>query len=276
MVGWWPGDGSTADISGSANDGVLQNGAAFGPGKVGQAFVLDGVNDYVRVANVPALNFGANTDFTLDAWIKTTEACAGSPGTCAAPHFPILEKRELGGTLKGYLLYLRGTAIDNTGILTLQLNDASGYTLFSSTSSDLRDGAFHHVAVTIDRDNPTGIRFYVDGAPAGVADPTIKGDVDSTHDLYIGHEGLLRDGYSFPGIIDEVEIFERSLSPTEIAGIFNAGSAGKCKPPTIPGISEWGLIALMLTGLATGAVVFGRRDGGRGLEAPDRRISESP
>ena len=33
----------------------------------------------------------------------------------------------------------------------------------------------------------------------------------------------------WPGLIDEVEIFNRALLPSEIADIFNAGSEGKCK-----------------------------------------------
>ena len=33
----------------------------------------------------------------------------------------------------------------------------------------------------------------------------------------------------FDGLIDEVELFDRVLSGSEIAAIFNAGSAGKCK-----------------------------------------------
>jgi len=34
----------------------------------------------------------------------------------------------------------------------------------------------------------------------------------------------------FRGIVDELEIFNRALSQTEIQTVYNAGSAGKCKP----------------------------------------------
>ena len=37
-------------------------------------------------------------------------------------------------------------------------------------------------------------------------------------------------GSFFTGTIDEVEIYNRGLSTTEIQAIFNAGTAGKCKP----------------------------------------------
>ena len=34
----------------------------------------------------------------------------------------------------------------------------------------------------------------------------------------------------FDGLIDEVEIYDRALGASEIQAIFDAGSAGKCKP----------------------------------------------
>ena len=48
MVSWWPGDGNANDIQ-DGNHGTLRNGATFAPGKVGQAFSLDGVAASVDV-----------------------------------------------------------------------------------------------------------------------------------------------------------------------------------------------------------------------------------
>jgi hypothetical protein len=50
LVAWWTGDGNAADYAGS-NDGILEGGATFAPGKVGQAFSLDGIDDWIRVPN---------------------------------------------------------------------------------------------------------------------------------------------------------------------------------------------------------------------------------
>ena len=49
----------------------MVNGAATVPGKVGEAFSFDGVDDYVSVPDSLNLNFGTG-DFTVDAWIKTS------------------------------------------------------------------------------------------------------------------------------------------------------------------------------------------------------------
>jgi hypothetical protein len=69
LVSWWPGDGNAQDIIGP-NDGTLQGGATFAPGMVGQAFSLDGVDDYVRVPNHPSLN--PASALTIEAWINST------------------------------------------------------------------------------------------------------------------------------------------------------------------------------------------------------------
>jgi hypothetical protein len=39
---------------------------------------------------------------------------------------------------------------------------------------------------------------------------------------------------NFNGLADEVEIFNRPLTQVEILTLFNAGSAGKCKPTPTP------------------------------------------
>src|SRR5207253_6671967 len=66
MVSWWPADGNANDIQGSSN-GILQSGATFGAGKVGQAFSFDGVNDFVSVPDSNTWAFGTG-DFTIDLW----------------------------------------------------------------------------------------------------------------------------------------------------------------------------------------------------------------
>lgn len=66
IVSWWSGNGTANDIVGS-NHGTMTNGASFVQGKVGQAFLLDGINDYIRIPNSPSLN--PTGSFTVDAWI---------------------------------------------------------------------------------------------------------------------------------------------------------------------------------------------------------------
>ncbi|MFQ6119614.1 MAG: fibronectin type III domain-containing protein, partial [Methanosarcinales archaeon] len=67
LVSWWPGDGDANDII-DGNDGTLQNGVTFAAGQVGQAFSLDGIDDFVDLGNASNLHVSAG-DFTVDAWV---------------------------------------------------------------------------------------------------------------------------------------------------------------------------------------------------------------
>ena len=85
--------------------------------------------------------------------------------------------------------------------------------------------------MTVDRDSPTGGRLYVDGVVVLTFNPTLEpGDLSNNAALLIGGHSFPPYPGEFTGRIDEVEIFNRALSATEIQAIFDAGSAGKCKP----------------------------------------------
>jgi Concanavalin A-like lectin/glucanases superfamily len=79
-----------------------------------------------------------------------------------------------------------------------------------------------HIACTYDKQFA---RLYVNGVQVAVQTATQPIPAVS-HELWIGnHERFIRQ---FDGLIDEVEIFSRALSASEIQSIVNAGSAGQC------------------------------------------------
>src|SRR5437016_4264993 len=73
LISWWPGDGNALDLQGG-NNGTLKNGATFAPGLVGQAFSFDGIDGYLDYGTQSNLNFAAGSAFTIDGWVKTTDA----------------------------------------------------------------------------------------------------------------------------------------------------------------------------------------------------------
>jgi hypothetical protein len=73
MVSWWPGDGNANDIQ-DGNNGTVTGNVTFVPGKVHQAFSIDGNQSGEIVGNPSNLQLQT---FTIDAWIKrasTTQA----------------------------------------------------------------------------------------------------------------------------------------------------------------------------------------------------------
>ena len=203
LVVWWPGDGNANDIAG-ANSGVLQNGATFAPGQVGQAFSLDGFDDFIEVPNSASL--GITDEITIDAWVKIA-----SPGGQFFPQHYVIDSRDgIGG---GY-----GLNVD-TELIQFWIGD-----FFPNYPSTVQVGQWHHVAGTYDGSNMV---VYVDGVVMGSFSPTTN-LIPSTAPLFIGQRFTFTE--RFDGLIDEVEIYGRALAASEIQAIFNAGSDGKCKP----------------------------------------------
>src|SRR3954447_3448719 len=65
LVGWWPAEGDAKDIAGM-NNGVLVGGTTIGPGKVGQAFSLNGTSNSVT-NGIPGLTNILNS-YTMEFW----------------------------------------------------------------------------------------------------------------------------------------------------------------------------------------------------------------
>ncbi len=227
MVAWWPLDEPAGDVAQEFVGGIegrLVNGATRGAGKVSGASIFDGVDDYIEVPDHPRINFG-DGDFSIEFWLKV--AGGQSSGVQV-----ILDKRD--AAPRGYHVYL------SSGRIGLQL--ALGRRKFSNYTSsiDVTDGQWHHVAVTVDRDHPQGIRFYADGKQVGpAADPTaLSGSLDNSAPLRVGVRGTL-SGY-FRGALDEIGLYDRALEPAVIEKIHAADFAGKCKcakPPA--GLAAW-------------------------------------
>lgn len=221
LVSWWPGDGSPEDIQ-NGNDGAAQFGATFGPGQAGQAFVFDGVDDRVRVADPTdgSLDFGTGESFTYGAWISTT----------MSSNSEIIEKQQ---DTNNALLPFYQMAILPDGTVACGIGDGNVIVQFAG-ATPINDGSFHHCACVRDVAQDALI-LYVDGVEDGRQTDTTTGPLSSSADLVFGG---VRDlsVRNFSGLIDEVAIFNRALTVSEIQGIFQASSAGMCKPVQVGAI----------------------------------------
>src|SRR6266540_787980 len=203
LVGHWKLDEGSgiivADSSANGNNGTLTNGTAWVSGWISNALSFDGVDDYVEVPN--SSNLGITADITLAAWIK--RATLGNYGA-------VVSKTD-GNSICDYDLYFVG------GANTLHFY-ADGQSPQETISiGAVSDTEWHHVAVT--RSGET-VAFYIDGAPAGTA--TVSGEsADNPIPLRIGTDG---PGYSadsmLSGLIDEVRVYARALSPQEIRALY--------------------------------------------------------
>lgn len=235
MVAWWPLDelaGPTAAEIVNNNDGTYMGAPAPLAGEfVLNSLCFNGTTDYVEVPNAPELNFGTG-NLSVDAWVRTT--------TIGGVKVIVEHRENAPNGVIGYSMYLY------QGNLSFQLADGNGANTCACLPTRactnygpgavafVADGQWHHVAVTVNRGSTTGGSFYVDGAFVASFNPTCQpGSITNNGVLRIGSLTLGAGGASlFQGCIDEVELFDRELTPNEVASLFFAGPAGKCKTPS--------------------------------------------
>ncbi len=225
LVSWWPGEGNADDLVGT-NNGILQGGMSFGPGEVGQGFVFNGTNAYVRIPASGSLNVGAGGGFTIEGWINPVST---------ALEEPVAEWNN--GSSWGAHFWISVPSPDGTGAGCLYANilDSSGIAhSFSSVAGLVTSNEFQHVALTYDKSSGLAI-LYLNGVV--VAQQNLGSlTPQTTYDLYLGYRP--RDPVSYwAGSMDEVSLYNRALSSNEIAAIYVAGSGGKCFTPTAPVIT---------------------------------------
>jgi N-acetylneuraminic acid mutarotase len=220
LEGYWKFDESSGQIaydsSGNNIDGVV-NGATRIDGQVGGALSFDGDDDYVGpIGTTSTFSFIQNSGvFTIQAWIKLDDYTADN-------YFGIVAN-EGGSLYKGFFFIYD----NNQGFYDNQLRlglfkGSSGNTVINSKSSVdiITDNEWHHVAVTGDASN---IVFYVDGVPdLGSGTMGSKSSGDSTDFLNIGRTPHPGSHVYFKGSIDEVAIWDRTLSTNEILENYNS------------------------------------------------------
>ena len=213
MLGWWPGDVSSIDISGSGNHVQLQNGAEAGtPGKVIGAFAFDGVDDIAETSVV------LSTTGTLDLWLKpssldTLHGIVGTFGNSSGSD-------RLWITLSGS----NGGPGVGPNRLVVNLGDCCVNDIDIPNPIPLEQ--WTHIALTFDyiADSYT---LFVNGQ--SITPTTVTRNAPTRALSFGGLRSTFGQSFYVDGLIDEVEVFDRVLSDEEIRAIYDAGDAGKCK-----------------------------------------------
>ena len=208
LVAYYKLDGTSGPVIDETgnNDGV-NNGATRGAvGKVGNAFEFNGINSWVE----SSLNAGitGNTDWTISFWLYTDHMMdAGNLVSLGTASFDYLDQNKIIGVAPG------------------KANTELFVNLWSYSQNEYFDvgvdltGSWNHIAVTY---NGTNIEFFVNG----VSKKSKEVVLDLANDkIRIGGEpggytGAGEENVYFDGWIDEVRIYNRTLSPSEVQCLF--------------------------------------------------------
>jgi len=218
LVGLWHFDNRSAygenqtyafDFSQRNNNGTFKGGIAVNDStqgcKFGSCISLDGFADFVAVGNTESLNTTGNkTALTIMAWIKPANNISGF--------------QKIAGGGGSYDLYTQAT-----NELTIYTTGISGIANpVVSSDNVLTPLVWNHVVATWDG---TTIKLYVNAVSVESGDNVASGGnfSSSSFNFTIGKNAESNIEY-FNGTIDDVAIFNRSLSASEVKDIYRAGA----------------------------------------------------
>jgi len=203
LVGWWnfeEGSGSAVkDKAGKGNNGSINLGSsgnidlvnARSLGKFGQGLRLDGVDDYVLVPDSASLQ--VTKKFTFSAWVYKTGGAQG-----------LISKDGVGADKSwGYNFYV------NDNFIRYETNNINPG---ASAPGRFTLNAWHQVALTFDDSATPKMKFFIDGIKTGEGNPTAPAAIPGWP-ILLGRRGA---GDFFKGMIDEIKIYNRTLSDDEI------------------------------------------------------------
>ena len=203
LISYWGLNNNYID-SKSGYDGLGVNGI-FGIAKYGLASAqLNQTDGYINISNQSVFSFGTSTDFSIELWAK----------------------KNVGAYQGHYLDYRSATSV--------------GWTLYHGTSDNImmflagtnyngpvqpEDSQYHHIVCTVDRN--TNIIVYVDNVPTVISNSiTTSKNVNATSQLTIGGRSWTQAANVYNGLLDEVSLYNRVLTPTEVSNHYNATSTG--------------------------------------------------
>src|SRR3989344_3670008 len=226
LVGMWTFDGNdmsgntAIDRSGNGNNGTLTNGPKKVIGKIGQALNFDGVDDYIFVndpGDSSVLDFDTSSTITMSAWIRKSSLTS----------YPlIVTKGRSNGSYTNYAIRSGdGTGSERKFSFFYRNSANTAWHVYDTVSNVFEVGNWYHVAVSYTFGTGSSIKMYINGVemPGGwVAGTGNDAPLVGNFQLWIGDDNANSE---FHGLIDEVRVYNRALTPAEIRQLYKAGSS---------------------------------------------------
>jgi hypothetical protein len=217
LIGWWPFNGNANDESGNGNHGLVK-GASLAEDRCKRrnaAYEFNGIDNLIEVANSESLS---NVEsITMSAWVLLDSMRQQYQGICTK-WWQGVNCTKNSDT---YCMSINNhPETNNQTKLVCGTNNYSNYQL--QTSNPIPEKKWVHLLFV--HNNKTGGKLYLNSELAGVTG--ISGSIcQSTNPLLIGADNNQGSYWRFfDGKIDDIAIWNRPLSDSEVVQVYNAGS----------------------------------------------------
>lgn len=213
LIGYWSMNGkdidwrsqTVYDRSGAGNNGVTVNtSTTTSPtmGRIGQALSFDGSTSYVQVQGSTSIN--SPTNLTMSAWVKLAGSQPSPTG--------ITTKEQGDCTNSSY-------AFEINGFTPNFIVESTGSVRDAVTGSALPTGQWKLVTGVYDGSTAS---IYIDGTFVSSVSH-VQGIKSTAGTFQIGRQKLCSPVRFFNGSIDEVRLYSRALSASEVKRLYNLG-----------------------------------------------------
>jgi hypothetical protein len=220
LVGSWHMNESTgttmvADLSGNGNGGNVTGGPTFASAKYGNGIMMNGASQYVELPNESLYDVGA---FTISAWVNMTDVTGN--------HFIASKYRDAAGSDVSYRLQM----IDGKFEFAAYGDTTGSVYHYKMTNTTYSTGTWYYVTAAYDGGATiSSIKIFVNGSEVTDVTPESAGNFvalsNSAQPFRIGTGNSAgTNTYLFAGTMDEVKLFNRGLTPTEVANRYNLGA----------------------------------------------------
>jgi hypothetical protein len=190
-------DGNSLDSSGEGNNGVLFNNVSNATGRWSESYAFDGDEDFINITNDASIYLLNN--LTVSVWIKWSGDTSGANY--------VIDKYA-----NRYAVGLNSVA--GSGAPRFYVS-STGLALITDSPDKISANEWHHIVGTL---NGTNTTLYVDGVIKATSNGTPT--VTSGGNLYFGCYQTCSSTYDFNGSIDEVRLYNRTLSAEEVKELY--------------------------------------------------------
>lgn len=213
LVAYYPFNGSAIDESGSGNNGTV-NGAALTVdrfGKPDSAYSFDGVNNSISIPDSASLD--VITHFSLTAWVFIKGPNSGYPDQA------IISKVGGSSGNNGYQLALESPTSSGASVGLAFNSEGESWPANYLKAGNVPLNKWTYLTGIYDYNE---LKIYINGILAGAKIIGAKNVVNSRSMLRISGDDNMHAYVN--GYIDDVRIYNRSISESEIQQLYRGGT----------------------------------------------------